>query len=534
MTYQITQGDVLAVARTIPDNTYNAILSDPPYGLGFMGKGWDHGVPAAEVWAELLRICKPGAYLFAFGGTRTFHRLAVAIEDAGWEIRDTIMWTYGSGFPKSHDVSKGIDRADHRRDEERQAVGAWLRQQRIEAGLAQKDVAAHWPSATGGITGCVANWELGLNFPTWDQWQELKTLIGFGDEMDAEVWRINGRKGQPGEAWQEREIVGVEMQGRLAVSPGQGEDRSGREINITAPATPAAQAWEGYGTALKPAWEPIIVARKPTPATVAETAVTHGTGAIWIGGGRVDAGGEIKQETVIRNGGIWNSDGQNSTRHNGNGTSNSQGRWPANLIHDGSPEVLALFPETSSGSWNGYTKRGETENGHFVGKGDRPYEWTGDTGSAARFFYCAKADKTERNAGLSGHLPATVDDGRQKPIDNAYQRGKTLRRNTHPTVKPLDLCRYLATLLVPPPAYRDEARLLVPYSGSGSEMIGGLLAGWLNVDGIELDAEGGNYIQIAQARLAYWQRQTIAGAFSPVPATVTDHSDLPLFNQDTP
>ena len=448
MSYKITKGDVLAVARTIPDNTYNAILSDPPYGLAFMGKGWDHGVPAAEVWAELHRISKPGAFLFAFGGTRTFHRLAVAIEDAGWEIRDCIMWTYGSGFPKSHDISKGIDKA------------------------------------------------AGVETETRYKPQAKNAVFSNGKGKAAGVDRAPGAK-------------------------------------FSDP--PAAQTWEGYGTALKPAWEPVIVAMKPNAGTYADNSLAHGVAGLNIDGGRVGVSTSDRHEYGV-------SGDEGDPNVNTYGTygrvayqQHTAGRWPANLIHDGSPEVVSLFPETAvTGHRSQRSQAAQVAGTAWGTDNHRSTEYANETGSAARFFYCAKAQPDERNAGLGAHLTNTVDDGRQIPIDNAYQRGKTLRRNTHPTVKPLDLCRYLATLLLPPAAHRAEARILVPFSGSGSEMIGAVLAGWRNVDGIELDAEGGNYIEIAQARLAYWERHTLAGAFSPVPAIMADHTDLPLFQKLDP
>ena len=206
--YTIHTGDCREVLRDYPDNHFDSIVTDPPYGLSFMGKGWDKGVPNEEFWLEALRVAKPGAHLLAFGGTRTFHRLTVAIEDAGWEIRDCVMWVYGSGFPKSHDVGKAIDR---------------------EAG-AEREVVGTKPAGNGPLKSGHVN--------------------SSGGGMS----------------------IGTER------SPA---------IQVTAPATDAAKQWQGWGTALKPAWEPIIVARKPLVGTVAANVLRYGTGAINIDGCRV-------------------------------------------------------------------------------------------------------------------------------------------------------------------------------------------------------------------------------------------------------
>jgi DNA modification methylase len=287
-------GDNRDILRSLPDESVSAIICDPPYEIAFMGRQWDASGIAYDVdlWRECLRVAKPGAHLAAFGGTRTYHRLAVAIEDAGWEIRDSLMWLYGSGMNKSLDVSKAIDK---QRDDnpERRAVGAWLRAQRETAGLRQKDVAKHWPSVTGGLTGCVANWEHGFNLPTWEQWRKLRDVVGFGDEMDAEVWRLNGRKGTPGEAWGQREIVGRHIQSRQSRTSGYVGDEGPAlawQHDITAPATSEAKHWQGWGTALAPAHEPIVLARKPLSSTVARTVLDYGTGAINVEASRTDEG----------------------------------------------------------------------------------------------------------------------------------------------------------------------------------------------------------------------------------------------------
>jgi hypothetical protein len=306
----IYTGDSLQVMPTLAPESVDAIVTDPPYGLSFMGKEWDHGVPGREFWEQALRVAKPGAHLLAFGGTRTFHRLAVAIEDAGWEIRDCLQWIYAQGFPKSLNVGKAIDKA----------AGA------------------------------------------------------------------------------EREVVGIKHRGTGRQFADGASGFAKGPVPITAPATDAAKQWHGWGTALKPSWEPIIMARKPLIGTVAENVQRHGTGAINIDACRVpcEAGdkpafpaGEYTTATPV--GGIRPELRQADPVPGG--------RWPANTLHDGSPEVLAGFPETISNvraspdkdapgaTWS-LGRSGITQRGHA------------DSGSAARFFYCAKASKQDRDEGL--------------------------------------------------------------------------------------------------------------------------------------
>jgi site-specific DNA-methyltransferase (adenine-specific) len=355
------------------DNSVDAVVTDPPYGLSFMGKRWDYDVPSVEVWAECLRVLKPGGHLLAFAGTRTQHRMAVRIEDAGFEIRDMIAWVYGSGFPKSLDVSKAIDKA----------AGA------------------------------------------------------------------------------EREVVGIAGRSGSARACMAG-DFAGGEYHATAPATSEAQQWQGWGTALKPAWEPVIVARKPLTGTVAANVLKYGTGAINIDGCRVDGTPRTTHADGNRQGTHpAPMDWGNRTEHAAPGAS---GRWPANLIHDGSDEVVAGFPQTTSGDLTPYLN--QSRNGHAgVNSEWKTVTRTGDSGSAARFFYCAKASKADRGEG-----------------------------NTHPTVKPTDLMRYLCRLVTPP-----GGTVLDPFAGSGSTGKAAILEGFQFI-GIEREAE---YLAIAEARISH-------------------------------
>jgi site-specific DNA-methyltransferase (adenine-specific) len=366
-------GDCLNVLRTLPDSSVDAIVTDPPYGLSFMGKKWDYDVPSVDVWAECLRVLKPGGHLLAFAGTRTQHRMAVRIEDAGFEIRDMIAWVYGSGFPKSLDVSKAIDKAV---GAEREVVGQYIH------------------PATGKQHG------------------------DFRTDGDRAAY------------------------GSFSMCK---DTRS-----ITAPATPEAQQWAGWGTALKPALEPITMARKPLRGTVAANVLEHGTGGLNVDGCRV--------EGLARNPGSVRSERHFDPHTDRDGLGlvaapepNPLGRWPANLIHDGSDEVVALFPQQAGAVAR---VKGTEESLASVGA---------VTGSAARFFYCAKASKADRSDG-----------------------------NSHPTVKPLDLMAYLCRLVTPP-----GGLVLDPFMGSGTTGKAAMGEGFRFV-GIERDPA---YLAIAEQRL---------------------------------
>jgi transcriptional regulator with XRE-family HTH domain len=344
---ELLLGDCLERLRELPDCSVDACVTDPPYGLSFMGKAWDYDVPQVDVWREVLRVLKPGGHLLAFAGTRTQHRMAVQIEDAGFEIRDLIAWVYGSGFPKSLDVSKAIDKHG---GASVAWFGPWFRKWRTEHGITQKQVAALFPSKTGGLTGCVANWELGFNLPTPDQFNLIRDTFGLPfDSIEAA----------------EREVVAQQRGTVLAVAPGQDNDRSSTTLDITVPATPAAQQWSGWGTALKPALEPITVARKPFKGTVAANVLEHGTGAINVDGCRVRTEQRYNPPAGNKAGGNSLNISAVGMPEDADGRT-AAGRWPANLIHDGSDEPCALL------------------------------------GDAARFFYCAKASKADRGDG-NGH-----------------------------------------------------------------------------------------------------------------------------------
>lgn len=535
----IIQADILKWAKEYDGEPMMAVLCDPPYGLneneidiqailadwladrehqpkgaGFMGREWDSFIPGPRIWRAIRERCYPGALLMAFGGTRTADLLGLALRLGGWEKIDEIDWIYGSGFPKNHSISKAIDRAAKA---ERPIVGTRKHQPKFDA-------------------------------------------AGFAYRKKDNGYNSKGRE----------------------------------SFNVTTAATDLARTWEGYGTALKPAHEPILVFRNPFKGTYAANCTRTGVGALNIDGARVSmAAGDQKGEF-----------GPHKPEHLGKETTlgvyggsfsraeadQSSGRWPSNLLLQHSPSCRPAGTQRVRGTRQG-TQRG---NANFRGgerhdlerdagyadadgyetvtawacaedcpvaaldrqsgvsgekarvlqrNGKRQMEgWGlsaesqgvvyGDSGGASRFFhqsdwayeieeriaaadpvrYCAKASKAEREGGLDpmqikllGMMEVfdetTVDDGRETPIDNPYLRGETKRRNTHPTIKPISLTRYLATLLLPPADYAPR-RILIPFAGAGSEAIGATLAGWEEVIGVELESQ---HVAIATARMAFWR-----------------------------
>lgn len=431
---KVINGDSREILEGFESDSIDAIVTDPPYEIGFMGKEWDKsGISFnSEIWEKCLRVLKPGGHLLAFGGTRTYHRIAVAIEDAGFEIRDSIAWIYGSGFPKSLNISKQID---SRGGENISWFGEWLRDWRVKNNITQKEISKLFPSKTGGLTGCVANWELGLNLPTAEQFSTIVRSFNlpFGTIEEAE-----------------REVTGKQRQGKLAVAPGQDNDRSSIMLDITASATEAAKKWEGWGTALKPALEPICLARKPlSEKTVAANVLEWGTGALNIDGSRIEA----EKETGWGGGGSKLYDGGLS--RNGGKSRPADGRWPANLIHDGSEEVEREFPSPHGAGQSRFGTRdiGGESKGIFPAHGKGGHRF-GDEGSASRFFYTAKASKWERES-----------------------------HNKHPTVKPVALMEYLVKLVT-----LRGGMVLDPFAGSGSTLIAAKRLGYRYI-GIERNSE---------------------------------------------
>ena len=344
--------------KELQDNSIDSIITDPPYGLAFMGKTWDYDVPSVEVWKECLRVLKPGGHLLSFSSARTYHRMVVNVEDAGFEIRDQLMWVYGSGFPKSHNLG------------------------------------------------------------------------------------------------------------------------------------------DGWGTALKPAHEPIVLARKPFKGTVKANKAEHGTGGLNIDASRVPLNGE--QRTTP----IHSEDAKDDTtlfglhptiQHHREPT--TEGRFPANFIHDGTQEVLDLFPDTKGGTWNTtdgarpFNNNGKETN-YKTSKSDS------SVGSAARFFYCPKTSKKERDAGCED-LPITRPDTRTSTGMGTFEeKGVQPGRNNHPTVKPIALMSYLIGLVTPPGGV-----VLDPFVGSGSTGCAAVQDGF-NFIGIEMNED---YLNIANKRITYYE-----------------------------
>jgi site-specific DNA-methyltransferase (adenine-specific) len=405
-------GNCLDTLKQLDNDSIDSVVTDPPYELGFMGKSWDSTGIAfnVDIWQECLRVLKPGGHLIAFSGSRTYHRMAVAIEDAGFEIRDQIMYVYGSGFPKSLDVSKAIDKAAKA---ERKVIGKGINAPNL------RDV------------GAKSKASIGID------------KLSFGQVTNAE---------------------------RLTT-------------DITAPATKEAKQWQGWGTALKPAHEPMVLARKPlSEKTVAANVLQHGTGAINIDASRVGFVSDAdKKESTDKN-----QHADFGTKPITNNTvygdysmiepKNYQptGRFPANLIHDGSDEVVALFPNTGKGN-NGkpfnYSGTEYNNKDTSLFNGDKPEAPSNynDNGTAARFFYCAKASKSERNAGLDGLKKKSVAEWPQS-LDGNDKRGAKPSSNFHPTVKPLTLIRYLIKLVTPP-----NGTVLDPFLGSGTTAVAATL-----------------------------------------------------------
>jgi len=468
-------GSCLDVLPIIPDASVDSIVTDPPYELGFMGKQWDASGIAYNVmlWYECLRALKPGGHLLAFGGTRTYHRMACAIEDAGFEIRDSINWLYGSGFPKSLDVSKAIDKQRHDLNDIYK-VTAWVRSARDAAGITNKDI-----DAAFGTNGMAGHWTSSKSqpaVPTLDQVPTLLDVLGVNvDDVPADIrrllWDLNGKKGQPGENWAKREVVGIASvpAGHAFAGPVYGGDSSSVEVTVTAPATDAAKQWHGWGTALKPAHEPIVVARKPLVGTVAANVLEHGTGALNIDECRVgNEGGGTRCDNRDDAGKCLGHDnaGRSTSGQTVHGAERSGGRWPANVVID---EAIA----------------------------DAHPEW-------GRFFYCPKPDRGERDMGL-GALPVTKRDiGDDRPSGGSWERrdGRTSAATTnfHPTVKPVDLMRWLVRLVTPP-----NGTVLDPFAGSGTTLVAARLEGFAAI-GIEMTAD---YLPIIEGRLQWAQEQAV-------------------------
>jgi DNA modification methylase len=464
----VYHGHNLDILPTLPDNSIDAIVTDPPYELGFMGKSWDASGIAynVELWKECLRVLKPGGHLLSFGGSRTFHRIAVAIEDAGFEIRDNIAWLYGSGFPKSLDISKAIDKSKGENRERQLQFTAWMRSTGLTAAKANKIL-----QESGAISGngTMAGHYFDGTQPaiaTADLFDKLRPHL---PEVPEYIERLVAeRTGIEWTAYKNRAVIGKKLSG-IANPDEKNRHTIGAsqavEVDITAPATPEAEAWNGWGTALKPAFEPVIVARKPLIGTVAQNVLEFGTGGLNIDGSRIGSGtGEKKTVKYpdIRGNNFQQGNQAYSERESIEREITDKGRWPANLILD--EYTAELLDEQSD---------------------------------ASRFFYIAKASKADRNEGLE-ELPVKQTPfgghGNNEPDGMTRQLVHAPRQNFHPTVKPTQLMRYLIRLVTPPGGV-----VLDPFTGSGSTGKAAILEGF-DFIGIELTEE---YLPIIEGRLRH-------------------------------
>jgi site-specific DNA-methyltransferase (adenine-specific) len=450
VTHKILVGNNLEILPTLPDNSVDSIVTDPPYGLsdnkfvaetitrwvngerdfvpdgkGFMGKSWDAFVPPPALWDQCLRVLKPGGHLLAFFGSRTQDIGGLAIRMAGFEIRDSIGWIYGSGFPKSMDVSKAIDKA---------------------AGAVRKET-----GLPNGNNSCLG-----------------------GSNCNCET---NG------------------------ISFSQT-----RHPANTEPATTEAEQWQGWGTALKPALEPIIVARKPLIGTVAENVLTYGTGGLNIDSSRIGtetvgwqgAGRNVSATTGASQG------GEQGGYNYGDGKARPvQGRWPANIVLD--PYTAELLDEQSGKTQSKAANRGLQVSGQAGGlaganpnykEGTDSMRGHNDSGGASRFFYVAKASKRDRNEGLEG-MPLRKSDQRSDKAAGIWVDMEAPKQNFHPTVKPTALMEYLIKLVTPP-----RGTVLDPFTGSGSTGKAAVLNGF-DFIGIEMTED---YVPIIEGRLKHAEK----------------------------
>ena len=545
---KLINNDCIAAMKEMPDNSVDSIVTDPPYELtsgknaktGFMGMAWDGSGIAfnVEVWQEALRVLKPGGHLIAFSGSRTYHRMAVAIEDAGFEIRDQIMYVYGSGFPKSLNVKKaakdkvcqcsvkwsyGTETQGTESQAEydlrslpsadlSQAINAENKQGQVLLSKLQEQSSSstnRGESEKGIEDGKKSSVERRRNSQATKgqlQGSEIHSLpTGFSAD-GSQGWLYNGtslsdgsmgrsdadsnRSGQS----QESQSIG-QPQGELGTVPNERGSQTGGSWQICGRCK--KPVIDGWGTALKPAHEPMVLARKPLIGTVANNVLTFGTGGLNIDGSRVGS----EQMTKTTSNGVKVSENRSMSGANfereviGIAT----GRWPANFIHDGSDEVVALFPSNVKGQV-GMKKdvgdfrfiTGDTETVQKFNYG------TTDNGSAARFFYCAKASKRDRNEGLEGFEVKRPDTRTKTKMGTFDEKGVAAQSNHHPTVKPTDLMRYLVRLVTPP-----SGTVLDPFMGSGSTGKAAILEGF-DFIGIEQSAE---YLEIAKARIEYAQKQ---------------------------
>lgn len=615
----IKLGDCLEGLRALPDNSVDSIVTDPPYGLSFMGKAWDYDVPPEEVWRECLRVLKPGGHLLCFAGTRTQHRMAVRIEDAGFEIRDMIAWVYGSGFPKSLDVSKAIDRAagvEGKYGAPKSAAHAgWIERGRMRGEEGHEGFQRPWMEDERAVDRNARQYVGGTEAARrWEGWGTAlkpaletvtvarKPLASPGVNVRARVESELRSRGIEGEVrWTSRPAndaasldpqtssssTGARPTGGTSAAPvaasetlsaakptasntatttlhgakptantsaptpdarqqnyapkssppmatpapavGSERPTSSRSTTSTeaAPLTArrpggrsttrsndsdsqtAIESFAGIATGLTGSWATVRIDRLEDGSfvwpdrlprktgggcTVAANVLAHGTGALNIDACRV---GDFQNTTPSgvdrRNAKLAEMGYRPSGYQMGAKVPDTPpGRWPANLIHSGDDEVLAGFPESKDGVAVRHVSGGKNCHSDAI-KPAMPDMGYGGRGSAARFFYCAKASKADRDEGLDGLAERKAGSLNLRTDSHSERNGMTTtpRRNTHPTVKPTDLMRYLCRLVTPP-----GGLVLDPYTGSGSTAKAAALEGFRFI-GFEIDPD---YHAIAERR----------------------------------
>jgi DNA modification methylase len=431
MEYKLILGDCLHKIKELEDNSVDSIVTDPPYGISFMGKNWDYDVPSVDIWKECLRVLKPGGHLLSFSSPRTYHRMAVNVEDAGFEIRDQIMWVYGVGFPKSLNVGKAIDKRGGNNLLALE-ISKKLKEARTSRNITLKEADEIFCNGSTNYSWFEGR-PKGIRIPepeefkkiveTWPEMQEYydKTFPAHRNVLETKI--DNGK--------------------RTVAILGQEENI----YTVSEASTTEAKQWDGWGTALKPAHEPIVLARKPFRGDVASNVLEHGTGALNIDGCRVGED-EISVHNAPKGTFAGGEDGRGSDT---NSYKTHVGRWPANFIHDGLEE-----------------------------------EWS-------KYFYCPKASKKDRNEGCEElEEKQYSSDGRNVIADFPKMRMSNTATNHHPTVKPTELMRYLCRLITP-----KNGTVLDPFMGSGSTGKAAILEGFSFI-GVELSEE---YLEIAKNRI---------------------------------
>ena len=590
MKIDIRLGDCLEVLKTIPDNSIDSVVTDPPYGLGFMNKEWDSpeklraltqresdrsaerkaegksptdapfskSVPPGlaikgakegkwfqewcELWAvECLRILKPGGHILSFSAPRTYHRMATAFEDAGFEIRDQLMWVFASGFPKSHNISKSLIKLADEKERTEQNTEHDLRCM-PNSNLQETELIVKEQGKT--LLNRMSEQSISLSeYPTNTIWGEESILEGrnnlqetegelYGSEIHKmsegvfgdgeERWIHNGTQIGDGETSQQI----IDENGSSPSHRPQSSKQSNTKSNVVSEQLTSqeireiAQRYNNFGSALKPAHEPIVMARKPlSEKSIAENVLKHGTGGINIDGSRIETSESEKVKTegnVIGDERTSVAAGQFGDGAFVAGTDLTNGRFPANIIFD--EEAGQLLDEQSGVKQ--YNKNRE-DNGTYLGGHRKEYVGTenneiekkikgqffNDKGGASRFFYCPKAAKSDRNEGLdefekkkSGIGSTYAGNQKTSNISGNPDRQTDPKANHHPTVKPVDLMRYLINLITPP-----NGTILDPFMGSGSTGKAAIRCG-VNFIGIEKEQE---YMDIASARIEHEQNKPI-------------------------